>query len=54
MVVGSAQSAQAMASQQRTRAEGLFCPLYDFVFVSILHLVSEEYCLTFCGVRDSS
>jgi chromosome segregation ATPase len=54
VAIGSAQSAQAMASQQRAQAEGLFCPLYDFVFVSILHLVSEEYCPTFCSVRDGS
>jgi hypothetical protein len=25
-----------MASQQRARAEGMLCPLYDFVYVSIL------------------
>jgi DNA repair exonuclease SbcCD ATPase subunit len=30
--VGSAQSAQAEASQQRVRAKGMFCPLCDFVF----------------------
>jgi chromosome segregation ATPase len=28
--VGSAWSAQAMASQQRARAKGMFCLLYDF------------------------
>jgi hypothetical protein len=44
VVVGSARSARAMASQQRARAEGMFCPLCDFVFVSILHLASEERC----------
>jgi hypothetical protein len=38
MVAGSARSARAMASQQRSRAEGMFCPLCDFVFVSILLL----------------
>jgi hypothetical protein len=54
VAIGSAQSAQAMASQHRARAEGLFCPLCDFVSVSILHLVSEEYCLTFCRVRVGS
>jgi hypothetical protein len=27
VVVGSAQSTQAVASQQRARAEGMFCPL---------------------------
>jgi hypothetical protein len=54
VAVGSAQSAQAMVSQQRARAEGLFCPLCDFLFVSILHFVSEEYCLTVCRVRDGS
>jgi hypothetical protein len=31
VVVGSARSARAMASQQRARAEGMFCPLCDFV-----------------------
>jgi hypothetical protein len=54
VAVGSAQSAQAMASQQRARAEGLFCPLHDFVFVSILHLVCEEHCPAICRVRDGS
>jgi DNA repair exonuclease SbcCD ATPase subunit len=52
--VESAQSAQAEASQQRARAEGVFCPLCDFVFVSILHLVSEEFCPAVCRVRDGS
>jgi chromosome segregation ATPase len=32
VAVGSAQSAQAVASQQRAWAEGMFCPLCDFVF----------------------
>jgi uncharacterized coiled-coil DUF342 family protein len=32
VAVESAQSAQAEASQQRARAEGMFCPLHDFVF----------------------
>jgi hypothetical protein len=45
MAVGSAQSAQA---------EGMFCLLCDFVFVSILHLVSKEHCPTVCRVRDGS
>ena len=54
MAIGSAWSAQAMASQQHARAKGLFCPLCDFVFVSIIDLVSEEYCPTFCRVRDGS
>jgi hypothetical protein len=54
VVVGSAQSAQAMASQQRARAEGMFCLLCDFVFVSILHLVSEKRCPAVCRVRDGS
>jgi uncharacterized coiled-coil DUF342 family protein len=44
VAVGSAHSAQAMASQQRARAEGIFRLLGDFVFVFILLLVSEEYC----------
>jgi hypothetical protein len=50
VAVGSAQSAQVVASQQRARAEGMFCPLCDFVFVSILHLVSEEFCSAVCRV----
>jgi hypothetical protein len=50
VAVGSAQSAQAVASQQRARAEGMFCPLCDFVFVSILHIVSEEHCPAVCRV----
>jgi hypothetical protein len=54
VVVGSAQSAQAMVSQQRAQAEGMFCPLCDFVFASILLLVSEEFCLAVCRVRDGS
>jgi hypothetical protein len=54
VAVGSAQSAQAMASQRRARVEGLFCLLCDFVFAFILHLVSEEYCLTFFRARDGS
>jgi hypothetical protein len=54
VAVGSAQSAQAVASQQRARAEGMFCPLCDFVFVSILHPMFEEHCSTVCRVRDDS
>jgi hypothetical protein len=54
MAIGSAQSAQAMASQQRARAEGMFCPLCDFVFVFILLLVSEEHCPAVFRVRDGS
>jgi hypothetical protein len=34
MAVGSSRSTQAMTSQQRARAEGMFCPLCDFVFLS--------------------
>jgi hypothetical protein len=34
VAVGSAWSAQAMASQQRARAEGMFCLLCDFVLAS--------------------
>jgi chromosome segregation ATPase len=52
--IGSVQSAQAEASQQRARAEGMFCPLCDFGFVSILLLASEECCHAVCRVRDSS
>jgi hypothetical protein len=46
--------ARAMASQQRAWAEGMFSPLCDFVFVSIPLLVSEEFCLAVCRVRDGS
>jgi multidrug efflux pump subunit AcrA (membrane-fusion protein) len=53
-VVGSAQSAEAEASQQRARVEGMFCSLCDFVFVSILLLASEECCPAVCRVRDGS
>jgi hypothetical protein len=34
VAVGSARSAQAMTSQQRARAEGMFCLLRDFVLAS--------------------
>jgi hypothetical protein len=54
VAVGTARSAQAMASQQRAQAEGMFCPLCDFVFVSILHLVFEEHCPAVCRVQDGS
>jgi hypothetical protein len=54
VAVGTAQSAQAMAAQQRARAEGMFGLFCDFVFVSILHLVSEEHCPAVCRVLDGS
>jgi DNA repair exonuclease SbcCD ATPase subunit len=54
VAAGSAQSAQAKASQQRALAEGMFCPLCDFVSVSILLLASEECCPAVCRVRDCS
>jgi hypothetical protein len=54
VVVGSVRSAEAEASQQRARAEGMFCPLCDFVFVSILLLASEGSCPIVCRVRDGS
>jgi DNA repair exonuclease SbcCD ATPase subunit len=54
VAVGTAQSAQVVASQQRARAEGMFCLLSDFVFVFILLLVSEEHCPAVCRVRDGS
>jgi chromosome segregation ATPase len=54
VAVGTAQSAQAVAAEQRARAEGLFCPHHDFVFVFILLLVSEEFCSAICRVRDGS
>jgi hypothetical protein len=50
VAVGSTQFAQAVASQQRARAEGLFCLLCDFVFVFILLLMSEEHCPAVCRV----
>jgi hypothetical protein len=34
MAIGSAQSARVVASQQRVRAEGMFCLLRDFVLAS--------------------
>jgi hypothetical protein len=34
VAAGSARSAQAMASQQRAQAEGMFCLLRDFIFAS--------------------
>jgi hypothetical protein len=37
VAVGSAQSAQAIASQQRARAEGTFRPLYDFDLASFFN-----------------
>jgi chromosome segregation ATPase len=52
--IGSAQSALAEASQQRARAEGMFCLFCDLVFVSILLLASEGCCQAVCGVRDGS
>jgi chromosome segregation ATPase len=52
--VGSAESAEAEASQQRAWAEGMLCLLCDFVFVSILLLSSKESCPAGCRVRDSS
>jgi hypothetical protein len=54
VVVGSARSAEAEASQQRAQVEGMSCPLCDFVFVSILLLVSIECCPVVCRVRDGS
>jgi hypothetical protein len=38
VAVGSARYAQAMASQQRARAEGMFCPLCNFVLASFFSL----------------
>jgi chromosome segregation ATPase len=52
--VGTAPSAQAVAAQQRARAEGLFCLHRDFVLVFILLFVSEEFCSAVCRVRDGS
>jgi hypothetical protein len=49
MAVGSAQSAQAVASEQRARAEGAFRPLCDFDSASFFNS-----CLVVCRVRDGS
>jgi hypothetical protein len=54
VAVGSTWSAQAKASQQRVWAEGMFCPLCDFVFVPILLLASKECCPAVYWVRDGS
>jgi hypothetical protein len=53
VAVGSAWSAQAKASQQRARAECMFCPFCDFASVPILHLVSEECCLLSAGFETA-
>jgi hypothetical protein len=54
VAVGTAQSAQAMAAQQRARAEGLFCLRRGFSLVFIILLVFEEFCPAVCRVRDGS
>jgi hypothetical protein len=43
VVVGSAQSAQAVASEQRARAEGTFRPLCDFDSVSYFNSCLKNY-----------
>jgi hypothetical protein len=43
VAVGSAQSAQAVASQQHARAEGMFCPLCDFDLASFFTLCLKNF-----------
>jgi hypothetical protein len=43
VAVGSAQSAQAMASQQRARAEGMFRPLCDFDLASFFNSCPKNF-----------
>jgi hypothetical protein len=43
VAVGSAQSAQAVASQQRARAKGMFCPLCDFDLASFFTLCLKNF-----------
>jgi septal ring factor EnvC (AmiA/AmiB activator) len=53
IAVGSAWSAQAIASQQCAQAKGMFCVLCDFAFSLTLLLVSK-CCLAVFRVRDGS
>jgi hypothetical protein len=53
VAVGSAWSARVVASQQRARAEGMFCLLCDFVLASFFSS-SEVYCSAVFRVRDGS
>jgi hypothetical protein len=43
VAVGSAQSAQAVASEQRARAEGTFQPLYDFELASFFNSCLKNF-----------
>jgi hypothetical protein len=43
VAVGSAQSAQATASEQRARAEGMFRPLRDFYSASFFDSCLKNY-----------
>jgi hypothetical protein len=46
VAIGSAQSAQAVASQQRARAEGLFRLLCDFVLASFFSCLKNIFRLS--------
>jgi hypothetical protein len=54
VAVGSAQSAQAVASEQRARAEGTFWLLCDFDSTSFFTSCLKNFVRLFCRVRDSS
>jgi multidrug efflux pump subunit AcrA (membrane-fusion protein) len=43
MAVGSAQSAQVVASQERAQAEGMFCPLCDFDSASFFNSCLKNF-----------
>jgi seryl-tRNA synthetase len=51
---GQLAEATERLTELSARAEGMFCPLRDFVFVSILLLASKECCPAVCRVRDGS
>jgi hypothetical protein len=53
VVVGSARSTRAMASQQRARAEGMFCPLCDFVLSPFFTLRLKNVVLLSAGFETA-
>jgi hypothetical protein len=53
MVVGSAQSAQAAASEQRARAERMFWPLCDFDSASFFNLCLENFVWLFAEFESA-
>jgi hypothetical protein len=53
VVVGSARSARAMASQQRARADGMFCPLCDFVLSPFFSLRLKNVVLLSAGFETA-